>query len=191
MFKNHLLTQVFWLGALLAPTIATAQDPAAEDSSDLVARMMKFDKNADGKLTKAEITDARLVRLWARADADGDGSVTRGELEALENAEKPTNRSPLRAPGGGMGGPGGPMGPPPKPGEVLPAMIRTRLNLTAEQQTQIDTLQRDVDARLAQILTESQKTQIKQMSARGPGGLGGGRGGPGPDEGGFPPPPPR
>ncbi len=188
MFKNRLLTQVFWLGALLAPTIATAQDLAAENPSDLVARMMKFDKNTDGKLTKAEITDVRLVRLWTRADADGDGSVTRGELEALENAEKPTNRNPLRAPGGGMGGPGGPMGPPPKPGEVLPAMVRTRLNLTADQQTQIDTLQRDVDARLAQILTESQKTQIKQMSTRGPGG---GRGGPGPDEGGFPPPPPR
>ena len=44
---------------------------------------MAFDKNKDGKLTKDEITDPRLHRLFDRADADKDGVVTREELIAL------------------------------------------------------------------------------------------------------------
>ncbi len=45
--------------------------------------MMEFDKDKDGKLTRAEVTDERLIRLFNRADADKDGTVTREELTAL------------------------------------------------------------------------------------------------------------
>ena len=35
---------------------------------------MTFDKNQDGKLVKSEVTDARLLPLFERADADNDVS---------------------------------------------------------------------------------------------------------------------
>jgi len=202
MTKHHLLTHALVIGGLTASALLAApQEPAdrpepAANLSDLVTQMMKFDKDGDGMLSRTEITDARLVRLFNRADADKDGTVTKGELEALDAKDPSNPRNSFGGPGG-PGGFGGPMGGPPKPGEVLPSMIRSRLKLTADQQLQLDELQRDVDARMAKILTDSQKTMLKQMSTRGPGGPppGGGRpgrGGPGgPGEEGPPPPPSR
>jgi hypothetical protein len=167
--------------------------------------MMEFDKDKDGKLTKAEVTDERLHRLVERADVDKDGFVTKEELTALAAREQSTSRGGgpgFGPPGGGPGGPpmGLGMGGPPRPGEILPAMIRQRLNLTAKQQRQVADLQKEVDAKLAEILTAEQRNQLKTMRDRGPGGFGppggpGGRrrGGPGggpPPAGGEPPPPP-
>ncbi len=165
---------------LLAASIAVAQRTGDNNraggapQSDLVSRMMAFDKDKDGKLTRAEVTDERLLRLFDRADADKDGNVTRDELTALATREAANDRqSPSR---GGPGGPG--MGPPPRPGEILPAMLQQRLGLSSEQKTQIEALQKEVDAKLAQILTDEQKTQLKQIRPRGPGGPGGFGGGP-------------
>src|SRR5689334_22637507 len=63
---------------------ASGKDAAKDYStSSIVVRMMAFDKNKDGKLTKDEVTDARLHRLFDRADANKDGVVTREELLAL------------------------------------------------------------------------------------------------------------
>jgi len=56
---------------------------AQEKVGNFVDRMMAFDKNKDGKLTKDEVTDPRLHALFDRADANKDGVVTREELEAL------------------------------------------------------------------------------------------------------------
>ena len=64
--------------------------------------MMAFDKNKDGKLTKDEMTDERLLRLFDQADTNKDGVVTKEELMAL--AAKLDAEAP-RA--GGRGGPGG------------------------------------------------------------------------------------
>jgi len=183
-------------GCLIAASFTLAQNPASADG--LVNRMMAFDKNGDGKLTKSEVTDERLLRLFDRADADKDGTVTKAELTALEAREA------ARLPGGpgGFGppaGPGGPMMGPPRPGEILPSFLRRALDLTAEQKSLLDELQKDVDSRLAKILTDSQKKTLDQMRRRGPGGPGGpggfgppgGRRGPGPGPGGpgGPPPP--
>ena len=184
MTHHQFLTRSLLIGGLSASTlIAAAQAPdrpaATANSSDLVTRMMKFDKNKDGKLSKAEVTDARLVRLWTRADADKNGTVTKSELEAIDTGD---GGGP-GGPGGPGGGRGGPMGSPPKPGEVLPQMLRAQLKLTPDQQVKLDELQRDVDARMAKILTDGQKAQLKQISTRGPGGA---RGGPGGFPGGFP-----
>ena len=57
--------------------------PSASVVDSIVARMMAFDKNKDGKLTRDEITDQRLLRLFERADADKNGVVTKEELTAL------------------------------------------------------------------------------------------------------------
>ena len=100
-------------GLLIAASLAVAQRPGGgprPPGDDLVVRMMEFDKDQDGKLTKAEVTDDGLHRLFDRADADKDGVVTKEELTALATREAANNRG--GPPGGGPpgGGPGGPMG---------------------------------------------------------------------------------
>ena len=149
--------------------------PGGGGAADVVAQLMAFDKDKDGKLSKAEVTDTRLQRLFDRADADKDGTVTKAELTALA-AQQP-------APGGGgpggrgMGGPGGRMGGFSKPGDVLSPMFRQMLNLTPEQQKEVDAIQKDVDARMAKVLSAEQQAQLKEMRDRGPGGPGGPPGG--------------
>jgi hypothetical protein len=39
--------------------------------------MMALDKNKDGKLTRDEVTDPRLLRLFEQADTNQDGVVTK------------------------------------------------------------------------------------------------------------------
>ena len=165
-------------GLLLAASLAAAQRPGGGPAAarkpagadDLVARMMAFDKDKDGKLTRAEVTDERLHRLFDRADADKDGIVTKEELTALaakERDERPRRPARLRPPGGGPpgGGPGGPMMGPPRPGEILPPMLQDRLRLTAEQKTQLEDLQKEVDAKLEKIL-ERRAEDAAQADAR-------------------------
>ncbi len=48
--------------------------------------MMAFDANKDDKLVESEVTDARLKRLFTQADADKNGTVTRGELNCARCA---------------------------------------------------------------------------------------------------------
>ena len=83
-------------GLLIAASLAVAQRPGGgprpSDADDLVARMMEFDKDQDRKLTRAEVTDERLHRLFDRADADKDGVVTREELTALAAREAANDR---------------------------------------------------------------------------------------------------
>jgi hypothetical protein len=174
-----------------------------------VARMMTFDTDQDGKLTRSEVSDSRLVALFDRADENKDNVLTSDELTALFTREAASLR------GGGPGGPGGafggpargPGGPPPRgpedvngfgppnrgpggsprPGEVLPRFLQDELQLTRRQRAQLEKLQTDVDARLANILTEEQLVRLAELRDRGPGGPGG-PGGP-PPRGEFGPPP--
>ena len=57
--------------------------PKDYSNAPIVVTMMAFDKNKDGKLTKDEITDERLLRLFDQADTNKDGVVTKEELMAL------------------------------------------------------------------------------------------------------------
>jgi hypothetical protein len=71
-------------------------------------------------------------------------------------------------------------------------VIEARLRLTPPQRSQLEDLQKEVDAKLNTILTDAQKTQLKALRERGPGGFGppGGFGRPrrgGPPGGGPPP----
>lgn len=191
MSKSHRYIAVALAAIGLTASIAFAQGPGASlsksaDSEDLVKRMMAFDKDGDGELTRSEITDARLIRLFDRADADKDGQVTKDELTALASEEHSDQPDFFGGPGGPPGGPGGPppgvMGGMPRPGEILPQMIRRDLNLTSEQTQALAKLQKEVNESLATILTDAQEKQLKEMGARGPRGFrppGGGRRGPG------------
>lgn len=92
------------------PREGQAQGQTATAES-FVARLMKFDADADGKLSKSEVTDARLFPLLTRADADGNGTVTKQELAALYAKETAAEASMRRGGPGQRRGPGG-FGPP-------------------------------------------------------------------------------
>lgn len=200
--------------AMASHAMAQATAPAKDYSnSPVVTRLMAFDANHDGKLTREEVTDARLHRLFDLADTKHEGVVTKEQLMAL--AAQLDKEYPARSGRGGPGGPGGfdeggfggPVGPdgfggpggrrgaggrgfgrgpggfggPPQPGQVLPPMLQDQLNLSAEQKQRVAELQKEIDAKLAKILTEQQLKQMKEMRPPGPGGRG---------RNGGPPPPP-
>src|SRR6266567_1369796 len=140
-------------GLVCATSPAFAQRPGDGDkpaassaaADAFVARMMKFNKSKDGKLTKDEVTDKRLLPLFERADANHDGVVTADELKALyakeggnlgvgrrgnrgrpdgqiaDNNGPGDRRGPPDGAGpddrGGPGGPGGGPGDPNGPGD--------------------------------------------------------------------------
>ena len=57
---------------LLCAAHARAQGPGGPPpggADDVVAQLMALDKDKDGKLSKAEVTDTRLQRFFDRADA--------------------------------------------------------------------------------------------------------------------------
>ena len=134
--------------------------PGAGGGEEFINRLMALDANKDGKLTKDEVTDERLQRLFDRADADKDGVVTKEELAAL------AKQFAAAGPGARPGGPGGPGGFRPQPGQVMPPFVQEALKLTDEQKAQIADIQKDVEARLAKVLTEDQKKQLEEMRAR-------------------------
>ena len=195
-------------GFSAAASFAAAQGPGlregpSETPEDFAARIMEFDLDEDGTLVPGEVDD-RLHRLLDRADADEDGMVTRDELLGLATRELANNRGnaggpggpggPFGGPGGGpggmFGGPGGPGGPMmgSRPGEVVPGMLRQRLNLSPAQARELDALQRLVDQRLAEILSDEQRAMLQRPPGRGPGGGGPPNGGPRPGPGAPPPP---
>jgi hypothetical protein len=170
------------------------EEAADSDVNGFVKRMMTFDANQDGKLSKDEVTDNRLLALFERADTDQDGVVTREELMALYNKEgsnsgrgqgpqgrggpggpgaDPGRRGPVGPPPG-PGGPDGPRGPgpggPPPVGQIMPPPVQDMLQLTSAQKKKLDELQKHVDDELNKILSEDQKAQLQQMRNRGPGG---------------------
>ena len=91
-----------------------------EDADDLVSRMMAFDANQDGRLIRNEVNDNRLLRLFERADADKNGTVTKSELIALAEKEHADDRG-----GPGFGPPGGPGGFGPLLGGGFPRPARS------------------------------------------------------------------
>ncbi len=89
------------------------------DATANVDRLMQFDKNKDGKLSKDELSE-RMQGLIGRADKNNDGVATREELQAMvsqgmvgEGGRGGFGRGGDQ--GRGLGGPGpGPRGPGPR-----------------------------------------------------------------------------
>ncbi len=67
----------------------------------------------------------------------------------------------LAQPPGGFG--------PPRPGELFPPFVLDQLALTDAQKKTLDAIQKDVDAKLAKILTDAQKKELKEFADRRPG----------------------
>jgi len=81
--KRRLFLAMLAFNLALAP--ALAQTPASKDgaTSTIVTKMLAFDKEKTGKLTKAMVVDPRLHRLFDMGDANKDGVVTKEELITL------------------------------------------------------------------------------------------------------------
>jgi Spy/CpxP family protein refolding chaperone len=62
---------------------------------------------------------------------------------------------------------------------ALPAFVADQLNLTDDQKKQLESLDKEVKEKLDNILTDEQKTKLKDMRERFRNGRGGGPGGPG------------
>lgn len=163
-------------GAAISAAGVSAQPPPGEQgrpSSGVdaaVARLMEYDADGNGTLSGSELSDSRLRALFQRADRDNNGTLTKSELTEQLNQDLASIPRGPRGPGDRGQGPGarGPVGP--QPGQILPPFLQDELNLTDAQRRELRELQRDVDARLARILTGDQQRQLRQMRDRGPGG---------------------
>jgi hypothetical protein len=74
---------------------------------DIVERLLSFDKNKDGKITRDELPE-RMQDLIAKGDTNKDGALDKEEIKKLAEdlARNDTDRG--RGRGRGPGGPGGP-----------------------------------------------------------------------------------
>ncbi len=88
----------------LLPTIPVNLRTVSAD--DLVERLMAYDKNGDGKVTKDELPE-RMHGLIEQGDRNGDGALDRDEIRRLSERGPPGG-----GPGGGFGGPKGGKGGP-------------------------------------------------------------------------------
>jgi hypothetical protein len=188
------------MAAMAVSFIAVAQEappPADQKSQEsaLVTKMMGYGKKQKGKVSRDEVTDERLLRLFDLADTDKKGVITKEQLlpaVAKFEAEQSQRRSRANA-GGGPGGPGGPggfggrgpggFGGRPPMGVLMPNFVQDELGLSDAQRKQLADLQKETDNKLDMILTAEQRQKYKEMKENpgrnGPGGRGfGGRGGP-------------
>jgi hypothetical protein len=67
------------------------------DTTETVKTLMSFDKNGDGKLSRAEVPE-RMQGLFDRCDMDKDGFLTGDELKAA--AEEQSKSAGAAAPAG-------------------------------------------------------------------------------------------
>jgi EF hand domain-containing protein len=68
--------------------IVSATAPAGASSNEVVARLLSFDLNQDGKVEKNELAE-RMRQVVARGDVDGDGALDGSELHALATTLPP------------------------------------------------------------------------------------------------------
>lgn len=72
-------------GVGFAIDVSTSTRPTAQPD-DVVARLMSFDLNKDGKIEKAELAE-RMYTVMDRGDVNRDGCLDRSELQTLANAK--------------------------------------------------------------------------------------------------------
>jgi hypothetical protein len=85
----------------------------ALNPAQLIEKLKVLDANKDGKISKDEVKDERLQRLFDRMDADKNGEVTKEEMEKLigqMGALEGGGRGRGERNGEGRGGRGGPPG---------------------------------------------------------------------------------
>lgn len=105
-------------------------------------------------------------------------------LVCEEEGDRPARRDgrgdapPAEGPGPRRGGPGAQPPPPPPPppfelGKVLPPHVRDDIDLSEEQEQQVDKLEQEVKERLQKILTPEQRKKVRDMRRGGRPPMGG------------------
>jgi hypothetical protein len=114
-----------------------------------------------------------MLRVWLSIAVVFTGMILIGS---------PAASQPPGGKGGkeGKGGPGGPGGPPRMElGQIFPPHLMDELNLTKEQQKELESIQKELKTKLEKLLTAEQKKKIEEFRPGGPGGPGGEKGGKG------------
>jgi hypothetical protein len=70
------------------PAPGTQPQSSAVKADDVVARLLTFDHDSDGRVTVSELSE-RMRPLLARGDTNGDGALDRSEIGALAAAPAP------------------------------------------------------------------------------------------------------
>lgn len=107
---------------------------------------------------------------WIRAS---DYSIYKDDRGKFHVIPHDMNEAFRPAGGPGFGPPGGFGMGMPRPGEILPAFLQDMLKLNDDQKKQLGSLQKDVDGKVEQTLTNDQRLQLKNMRETVPGGPGG------------------
>ena len=77
-----------WAQAQLFPFVVAEETSGKVSPDEVVARIMTFDQNSDGRVVVAELSE-RMRPLVARGDRDGDDALDRNEVLALAVAPVP------------------------------------------------------------------------------------------------------
>ncbi|WCE05629.1 hypothetical protein [Pseudoxanthomonas sp. JBR18] len=85
MKPNALVVRTPLAAALVAVAVlAQAQTQAVPSAEQVVQRLAEADANHDGYLERSEVADLpRLKRGFDRIDTDGDGRLSKAELQAV------------------------------------------------------------------------------------------------------------
>ena len=157
--------------ALMSTTSILAQPPGGPrggrngpgvSTEDLIQRILRYDKNKDGKVTKDELPD-RMQHLLEMGDTNKDGALDKDEIKALaERLNKDTPRGP-----GGLGrqrgpGPGGPgFGPPGGPDGL--ERILEDLNLPEKTMDKADAVVRAHQRKMRKLMDQAREDLLKEM----------------------------
>jgi hypothetical protein len=153
---------------MTATGLALAITAGAASAQERGGPMARADADGDGVITRAEFIEARLAPL-RRLDADGDGTITRAEADAARAAapERANDRPPPR-PGRGEGRRGERRGPPGERGlDRLPVTLAEAEARAAEGFARFDL---DNDGRVT--AAEMDEARSRMWAARA-GGFGG------------------
>lgn len=181
-------------GSLLAPADLDKLDLSKEQKEKVeklvkdfetkqkasAAKMRKLSEEArEGGPDKRREIGPKMRELFesnykARTAAEGKLKEVLNEEQKkkFEEIQKSRPRFP-GGPGGPFGpGPGGPFGPGPgfrafAPGQILPSPVQDVMKFTKEQKADLAKLQKEVDEKLAKILTDEQKKILEMMKSGG------------------------
>ncbi len=68
-----------------------SDEPSPADGDELPPILAQLDGNGDGRLTRAELQ--RLTQLFERLDANKDGALTADEIRSIDNLSRPESKS--------------------------------------------------------------------------------------------------
>jgi hypothetical protein len=86
------------------PLIPAPGQQRGVPTAELTNRLLSYDNNQDGRIQKEELPE-RMLTLIEQGDANHDGALDRGEINALAARNSVDDDGPGR--GGGRGGRGG------------------------------------------------------------------------------------